>query len=138
METVLITGGTGLVGSALSEKLTKKGYTVTHLSRAIHPKAKFKTYLWDVENGKIDTEAIEKADHIIHLAGANIGEKRWTKKRKKEIIDSRVESCKLLTGAIKIANKKTKTFISASGIGYYGMVTLIMFLKKQTPPQMTF
>ncbi|MEO6902285.1 MAG: TIGR01777 family oxidoreductase [Bacteroidia bacterium] len=123
METVLITGGTGLIGNQLTLLLKNKGYGVIHLSRSISKKQLVPTYLWNVEKKTIDAQAIEKADYIIHLAGAGIGEKRWTKKRKEEIINSRIDSANLLFEAIKNSNKKTKAFVSASGIGYYGAIT---------------
>ncbi len=75
---------------------------------------------WDIENQKMDKEAIAKADHIIHLAGENVGEKRWTKKRKKDIVDSRVKSGELLIKAMKEIPNQIKTVIAASGIGWYG------------------
>jgi uncharacterized protein (TIGR01777 family) len=71
----------------------------------------------------IDPEAISTADYIIHLAGAGIGDKRWTKKRKELISDSRIKTCELLFNKVQESGTKLKAFISASGIGYYGAVT---------------
>ena len=71
----------------------------------------------------LQKKAIDEADYIIHLAGANIGDKRWTDKRKQLIIDSRVKSAQLLFDTIKDRNKILKAFISASAIGYYGAIT---------------
>jgi len=76
--------------------------------------------LWDIEKQEIDKEALGQADHIIHLAGANVGEKRWTKKRKEEIINSRVKSGELLVKTLREIPNKVKTLVSASGIGWYG------------------
>lgn len=123
METVLITGGSGLIGKQLTFLLKNKGYEVIHLSRSVSKKQQVPTYLWNVEKKTIDAQAIEKTDYIIHLAGAGIGDKRWTKKRKKEIVDSRINSANLLFETIKKSNKKIKAFISASGIGFYGAIT---------------
>lgn len=122
IKTVLITGGTGLVGTELSKLLTEKGLTVTHLSRNPTQKA-YRTFYWDIKNGEIDDEAIQSADAIIHLAGAGVADKRWTENWKKEIYDSRIESTQLLRKKIEELNPKLKYFLSASAIGYYGWDT---------------
>ena len=121
---VLITGGTGLIGSALSKMLVEKGYQVIILTRQI-PKNENSVHgieyaEWDVANQTIDVNTIQKADHIIHLAGANVGEKRWTQKRKKEIRESRTHSGGLLVKTLKEVPNKVKSVISASAIGWYG------------------
>jgi len=121
MAQVLISGGSGLVGKTLYEKLQTKGYDVAILSRT--NKTRFKTYLWDPQNNQIDPKAIASSDYIIHLAGANIAEKRWTASRKKLILDSRIQSAKLIFNEVKKQNKELKAFISASAVGYYGAVT---------------
>ena len=120
MENVLITGGTGLIGSALNALLEKEGYNVRILSR--NPKAK-NQFKWNLKDQYIDDKAFEDLHHIIHLAGAGIADKRWTPKRKQVIIDSRVDSAELLLSKTKSLGVDLKTFISASGIGYYGAVT---------------
>ena len=100
-----------------------KGYGVTILTRkkpAGIPDKGISYAEWDIKNQTIEQDAIANADHIIHLAGANVGEKRWTKKRKREIIDSRVRSAELLIKAMRDVPNKIKTFVSASGIGWYG------------------
>jgi uncharacterized protein (TIGR01777 family) len=121
METILITGGTGLIGKALQKKLHSKKYEVIILSR--NKKNNSNTYLWDIDNGTIENKAIKKANYIIHLAGAGIADKRWTRKRKSELINSRVQSTKLLLQKVKELNPNLKGFIAASGIGYYGAIT---------------
>lgn len=123
MSNVLITGGTGLIGKRLTGILLEKGYNVSFLSRRSNNSGSVKVYKWHLKNKKIESGAIENADYIIHLAGAGIADKRWTNKRKKEIISSRVESSNLLIEKIKSSNNKPKVFISASAIGYYGMAT---------------
>ena len=123
METVLITGGSGLVGKELNKKLTQKGYKVHNLSRNKSQTNKSNVFYWNPEKEEIDSEAIEKADYIIHLAGANIGEKRWTSKRKQIILNSRVKSGELLFKSIKENKLKPNAFISASATGYYGGIT---------------
>ena len=120
---ILITGGTGLVGNHLSKILKKKGYDVAILSREKNINANIKTYSWNVDKKEIDTEAIEKTDYIIHLAGAGIAEKRWSKKRKQLIIDSRIKSADFILSKIKENKIQLKAFISASAIGYYGAIT---------------
>jgi len=120
---ILITGGTGLIGKKLTEILLSKGHSVSILSRSKKEDSKVTYYNWDIANNKIEKEAILKADYIIHLAGANVGEGRWTEKRKKEIIDSRILSGNLLFETVKEHNPNLKGMISSSAVGYYGMVT---------------
>jgi uncharacterized protein len=122
METVLISGGTGLIGTALTSALVAKGYDVIVLSRSKRASTqKNVSYaIWDVKNGIIDPDAIKRADYIVHLAGANVAGKRWTDERKKEIIGSRVKSGELLVKSLKETNNKVKAVISSSAIGYYG------------------
>ncbi|MDA4747411.1 hypothetical protein NY599_23655, partial [Enterobacter hormaechei] len=75
---------------------------------------------WNPSTGEIDKKAIDEADYIVHLAGENIGKKRWTSTRKKEIEDSRIQSAELLCKSLKEIPNKVKAVISASGINYYG------------------
>ena len=123
METVLITGGTGLVGKPLCSALTSLGYSVHLLSRKPVNNPKYATYFWDPESKQLDQEVIDEADYIIHLAGENIGAKRWTATRKQQVLDSRVQSGELLFQKIQASKGQLKAFISASAIGYYGAVT---------------
>lgn len=120
MAKILITGGTGLVGSRLTKLLMDKNHEVVILTRS--PDAK-NEYQWDIQKKTIDQKAFENTDYIIHLAGAGIADERWTNERKKVIIDSRVESANLLFETIKKENINLKGFISASGSGYYGAIT---------------
>lgn len=126
MATVLITGGTGMIGKALTKVLLEKGYEVIILTRNIeqleikNSKLKIDYAEWNVAKQLIDENAIAKADYIIHLAGANVGEKRWTKKRKREIVRSRVDSGKLIVESLKNIPNKVKAVVSASAMGYYG------------------
>ncbi|PLX08996.1 MAG: TIGR01777 family protein [Marinilabiliales bacterium] len=123
MTKVLITGGTGLVGSALSRFLKDKGFTPVILSRNPKANSEFPMYKWDVNKGEIDKAAFNGVEHIIHLAGANLGEKRWSKKRKQILIESRVKSAEFLFETIKNGNYKIKAFISASAVGIYPSYT---------------
>ncbi|MFV1977597.1 MAG: TIGR01777 family oxidoreductase [Candidatus Scalindua sp.] len=123
MMKVLITGGTGLVGRHLCKRLKEKEYDVAILSRTSNQEAAIPTYTWDLDKNEIEKEAIDKTNCIIHLAGANILNKRWTAKRKHLIIDSRVKTGELIFSKIKEQNKDLQTFITASAIGYYGTIT---------------
>lgn len=118
-EIVLITGAGGMIARELSKKLANE-YTVRFLTRK---KKHDQDFEWDVKNKKIDEAALDNVSHIIHLAGANISEKRWTKERKQELISSRVDSAGLLLETVRKKNIRLKSFISASGINYYGTVT---------------
>lgn len=120
MSKILITGGTGLVGKRLAEMLTATSHEVVILSRNPKNKNEFK---WDITKNYIDKKVFRNIDYIVHLAGAGIADKKWTNKRKKIIIDSRVESANLLYSAVQENNITLKGFISASGIGYYGAIT---------------
>jgi len=123
MKKVLIAGGSGQIGIYLSKILIEKGYRVSILSRRKIYFERMQTYLWDVEKGEIDTEAVETADYIINLSGANIGAKRWSLKRKNEILNSRVNSTKLLFKKVRELNKHLDAFITSSAVGYYGTKT---------------
>lgn len=120
MAKILITGGTGLVGTRLTQLLTDRKHEVRILTR--NPDAK-NEYKWDVSKRYIDVKALENIDYIIHLAGAGIADKRWTEDRKKIIIDSRVETGNLLFQKVKENKIPLKGFISASGSNFYGAKT---------------
>ena len=120
MAKIIITGGTGLVGKRLSKLLIDKNHEVVILSRNPKEENEFK---WDISSNYIDEIALLDTDYIIHLAGAGIADKRWTKERKQIIIDSRVKSANLLYDKINELKINLKGFISASGVGYYGAVT---------------
>jgi len=118
-KSILITGGTGLIGLNLTKQLLVKGYTISHLSRSAGKDPRVKTFLWDVNAGEIDEQCIEGADIIVHLAGAGIADKPWTKERKQEIIDSRTKSIELIYGLLKTKPNQVRAVISASAIGFY-------------------
>lgn len=122
MATILITGGTGMIGQALSKLLISKEHTIIILSRGMSGSTnpQYAVAHWDPARQEIDVAAIQQADYIINLAGAGVADKRWNKKRKQEIIDSRVQSGELLVKALKENANKVKAVISASGIGWYG------------------
>jgi len=118
-EIVLITGAGGSVAKALAKKL-KNEYSVRFLTRT---KKQENDFEWNVQNQTVDEKAFENVSHIIHLAGANISEKRWTDERKKEILSSRVDSAKLILNTLERKNIKLQSFISASATGIYGTIT---------------
>ncbi|MBS1946919.1 MAG: TIGR01777 family oxidoreductase [Bacteroidetes bacterium] len=125
MATVLITGGTGLIGTALTKLLLQKNYEVAILTRSLgvgHQASdiKIRYALWSPENQTIDRNALQEADYIVHLAGAGVADKRWTAKRKKEIIESRAKSSELIIKSLKEIPNKVKAVVSASAIGWYG------------------
>ena len=122
-QTILITGGTGLLGHALTDLLKRQGYQIIILTRSLKDVKNDETVsyaLWDVQKKTIDVDALQKADHIIHLAGAGVVDKKWTAEYKKEILESRTESSKLLIDSLKNITHKVKTIVSASAIGWYG------------------
>lgn len=123
MPSVLITGGTGLIGKALIKHLLQKEYPVTVLTRNVNaapPQAGVSYALWDVKKGTIDAQAVADADAIIHLAGAGVMDHKWDEAYKKEIIESRVKSTELIIDTLRKHEHKTKALICASAIGWYG------------------
>lgn len=133
MKTILISGATGLVGQALTKKLNEKGHTVRILSR----KDTSGYFHWNPEEGFIDEKAFENLDAIIHLAGASVS-KRWTDSYKKEIYDSRIDGAKLLFDTVKKLNLKLVTFITASGVNYYGTFTSDKVFEESDSPANDF
>jgi uncharacterized protein (TIGR01777 family) len=119
---VVIIGGSGLIGSALSQELQTRGHTVTILTRdQDHPSSAGE--IWKHWNGREAEDLryfIEGQDAVVNLAGASIGSGRWTKKQKSLILSSRVNTGQALAKAISRANEKPKIVIQASAIGFYG------------------
>lgn len=118
IKTILIAGGTGMVGRNLINTLLDKGYKVHILSRKKHKE--FPSTIWDPENNYIELNTLPQVDSIINLAGAGIADKRWTRKRKESIIKSRVDSNKLIQKIIDHQVTPIESYISASAIGIYG------------------
>lgn len=125
MPVILICGGSGLIGQRLTTLLIEKEYEViiatrsakkTRNNNSINPSYT----LWNPEKEMIDDAVVSKADFIINLAGAGIADKRWTANRKREITESRVQSCRTIAKALQQFNNKVKAVINASGIGWYG------------------
>lgn len=115
-ERVAITGSSGLIGTALVGHLKSEGHTVQRLVRRAPVAVDEVT--WDPNTGYVDLSALEGVDAIIHLAGAPVADKRWTKKYKAEILNSRLMGTTTIAKAA--AEVKPDVFISASAIGWYG------------------
>lgn len=130
---VLITGGTGLVGSHLIPMLKAKGHEVVVLSRSKDSSKPYPIFEWDYEKEYIEAGAFNGVDAVVHLAGAGVAEKRWTPERKDEIYNSRTKTSLLLYNTLKEVPNEVKTFISASAIGYYGLDTGNINLKETAP-----
>ena len=116
MQRIAVTGASGLIGSALVGKLKSEGYTVQRLVR--RPTVSSEEIFWNPVTQEIDLAALEGVDAVIHLAGAGVGDKRWTKKYKAEILNSRLLGTTTIANAV--AQVKPKVFITSSAIGWYG------------------
>lgn len=128
MQNVLIAGGSGYIGSALRQLLTENGYLVSILSRDAS-----RGSVWDPAAGAIDMEVLQKADHIINLAGTNVGDKRWSKRRKELILSSRVLSNQLLFKSLQVSGHTPGSYVSASAIGIYGHSDAESFVESDPP-----
>jgi uncharacterized protein (TIGR01777 family) len=116
---ILISGASGLVGSATAGALRADGHDIARLVRhgGNHSLGDVR---WDPESGAIDTDVIEGTDAVVHLAGAGIGDRRWSEGRKKILLDSRVNSTRTLVDALAQLQRKPRVLVAASAVGYYG------------------
>ncbi|SHI61429.1 hypothetical protein SAMN02745146_1184 [Hymenobacter daecheongensis DSM 21074] len=129
---VLITGGTGLIGTRLAEMLIDAGYEVAILSR--HPsQSRYRSFRWDPAAGTIDETAVPYADYIINLAGSSVSDGKWTHERKRDILTSRLQGTSLIARELAKGNQHVRTFLSASAIGVYGD-TGDQLVNENTPP----
>ena len=136
---VLLTGGSGFIGSYLTKVLIDNGFSVSVLSRSDRKNTDLITfYKWDLEHNYIDEEAVLKADYIVHLAGEGIVEKSWTTKRKKALLESRIQPIDLIYAVLKKNNKLLDAFISASAVGIYGAVTNEEICTEESPVENDF
>ncbi len=120
LKKVLITGGTGLIGTRLTQLLLERNYEVVLLSRSKSDIPNVSVFQYDIKKKYIQSGAFEGVTHLIHLAGAGVADKRWTDDRKKEIITSRTETIALIFDYLKVHHHPLKSFVSASGSSYYG------------------
>lgn len=117
---ILITGGSGMIGTRLTTLLIERGHRVSHLTRS-PGQSSVQVFLWDPAKSFIDEKAFADIDTIIHLAGAGIADKRWNARRKREILLSRTDTMRLLAQTLRRIRHDVTTVISASGISYYGL-----------------
>ncbi|MCL4128531.1 UNVERIFIED_CONTAM: hypothetical protein GTU68_001945 [Idotea baltica] len=116
---IVISGASGLIGTALSESLTAQGHRPIALVRRA-AKAGADEISWDPAGGTIDAASLEGCDAVVHLAGAGIGDKKWSDERKQVILESRTKGTSLLAEALAGLTNKPAALVSGSGIGYYG------------------
>lgn len=117
---VLITGASGLIGSALSAHLSSHGHTVMHAVRGDNANSSPKDVRWNPATGSIESDKLVGIDAVVHLAGAGIGDKRWTSDYKREILESRTKGTSLIASTIAQLPTKPSVFLSGSAIGIYG------------------
>jgi uncharacterized protein (TIGR01777 family) len=114
---ILMSGGSGLIGSALASRLSADGHAVVRLVRR---PAKAGELTWDPVAGTLDPAAFDGCDAVINLSGANIGDKRWTEQYKAELVSSRVLATELLASTMADLDRKPEVFLSGSAVGWYG------------------
>lgn len=131
--TILITGASGYIGRHLQQQLVLKGYKIRTLTTQILKSNVEDCFYWNPATEEVNRKAFESLDYIIHLAGANIGTGRWTKKQKQLITDSRVKTTELLYKKVVLYKTPLKAFISASATGYYGSVTSDVIFDESSP-----
>ena len=119
---VAVTGSTGLIGSALTRSFLLDGHQVVRLTRSAKaaPGDGSESAVWDPKAGTVQPGALEGVDAVVHLAGAGVGDKRWTDAYKQELRDSRVLGTRTIANAIAALDVKPRVLISASAVGYYG------------------
>jgi uncharacterized protein (TIGR01777 family) len=116
---IIISGASGLVGKALADNLRAEGHIVAHLVRLTGNLAPG-DIRWAPTSASIDASALEGADAVVHLSGANVAEGRWTHARKQVLRSSRIDSTRLLVDSLSRLQQKPRVFVCASAIGYYG------------------
>jgi uncharacterized protein (TIGR01777 family) len=133
-EKVLITGGSGMIGTRLTRLLLDRRISVVHLGR--HERdGEVQTFRWDPRQGYVDGNAFKGVTQIVHLAGASIAGGRWTESYKQAILESRVNATRLLANHLRTARGSVNKVVSASAIGYYGPGTTETFREASPPGQ---
>lgn len=139
MKTILITGGTGLLGSHLIPLLKETGFRIHVLSRSSNPILHCDAvFTWNVDQGEIDERAFEGVTHIVHLAGEGIADGRWTESRMKSIISSRVKSAELICEVLQKRNQRIEVLVSGSAVGWYGAKTDNLLHSEDESPESDF
>ncbi len=130
---ILITGGTGLVGSVLIPMLKAKGHQIVVLSRSKKKHPDYEVFEWDYKREYIEAGAFEGVDTIMHLAGAGVADAKWTTERKEEIYNSRTKTSLLIFNELQKIDHQVKTFVAASAIGIYGSNTGNQLIREKAP-----
>jgi uncharacterized protein (TIGR01777 family) len=117
---VVVSGASGLIGTALCRSLRADGHRVIELVRRPPASGTTDEVEWDPKGGRLDPAALEGVDAVVHLAGAGIGDKRWSEARKQEVLESRTRSTALLAETLASLQAKPSVVVSGSAIGYYG------------------
>ena len=135
---VIISGGTGLIGRPLSAALLADGHEVTVLSRdpieVLDMPSGVLLYRWNIQNTEGWGHLLDGADAVINLAGAGIGDKRWSSKRKEEIRRSRIQAGRVILDAFQAAKERPGVLIQASAVGYYGPQDNDVEITEDAPP----
>ncbi len=135
---ILITGGSGLVGSYLTSLLYEAGHEVVHTSRKRYDHPQARVFEWDLNRMTMEDGALDGVDAVVNLAGAGVADARWSEHRKRVILESRTKALQLLHQEISKLDQKPKTLVSASGVGFYGSVPFDQISKEDDEPGDTF
>ncbi len=118
---------------ALTKALLQDGHAVRHMSRSRTPVAGVDVFTWDIPKGHIESAAVRGVDHVVHLSGAGIADKRWTRKRLAVLVESRADAARLLLRAFKEEGVRPLSFVSASGAGCYGAQRSDRIFREEDP-----
>ena len=119
---IIVSGASGLIGSALTRALRAEGHDVWHLVRRARSEGSLSAHeiRWDPPSAQVDVPALEGADAVVHLSGASISDGRWTEARKQVLRSSRIDSTRVLVDSLLRLRQPPRVFVCASAIGYYG------------------
>lgn len=135
---VLIAGASGLVGTVLTKHFITSGYEVNHLNRRKYGTENATEFLWNPDNGDIDTAAFQEVNYVINLAGGKVSKGRWTEARKKELLLSRTKPLQLIVDYLNNNEHQVKKLVTASGAGYYGTTDKDIVFEESYPPGKDF